>query len=71
MPWKICDYTDAFADSNLISMGATWLFLYILYMQLIIDNAISRYLWLIVLFNVDISQNLLTRAYKFFRIMFK
>nr|YP_010951220.1 cytochrome c oxidase subunit 1 [Peltigera ponojensis]WML72224.1 cytochrome c oxidase subunit 1 [Peltigera ponojensis] len=70
MPRRISDYPDAFAGWNLISslgsiisVGATWLFLHILYVQLVEGNAASRYPWLTVPFNVDTLQSLLTRAY--------
>lgn len=70
MPRRISDYPDAFAGWNLISslgsiisVGATWLFLHILYVQLVEGNATSRYPWLTVPFNVDTLQSLLTRAY--------
>nr|YP_005351176.1 cytochrome c oxidase subunit 1 [Peltigera malacea]AEK48304.1 cytochrome c oxidase subunit 1 [Peltigera malacea] len=70
MPRRISDYPDAFAGWNLISslgsiisVGATWLFLHILYVQLVEGNATSRYPWLTVPFNVDTLQSHLTRAY--------
>ena len=70
MPRRISDYPDAFAGWNLISsLGsiisviATWLFLYVLYIQLVIGRATSRYLWLIPQFNSDSLQTLLNRAY--------
>lgn len=70
MPRRVSDYPDAFAGWNLISslgsiisVGATLLFLHILYVQLVEGNATSRYPWLTVPFNVDTLQSLLTRAY--------
>lgn len=70
MPKKISHYFDVIAGWNLInslgsiiSVGATWLFLYILYVQFVKGNAISKYPWLIVPFNIDTLQNLLTKAY--------
>jgi len=53
MSRRISDYPDAFVGWNLISsfgfiigVVATWLFLYILYVQLIQGEATSRYSWL-------------------------
>ena len=70
MPRRISDYPDAFAGWNLISsfgsiisVVATWLFLYILYAQLVQGNATSRYPWLTPQFYSDILQTLLNRAY--------
>ncbi len=70
MPRRISDYPDAFAGWNLISsfgsiisVIATWLFLYILYIQLIEGKATSRYLWLTPQFYSDALQTLLNRAY--------
>ena len=70
MPRRISDYPDAFRGWNLvssfgsiISVLATWLFLYLVYLQLTIGKAISRYLWLAPQFNSDILQTLLNRVY--------
>ncbi len=70
MPRRISDYPDAFAGWNLISsfgsiisVVATWLFLYILYVQLVEGKATSRYPWLIPQFFSDLLQTLLNRAY--------
>ena len=70
MPRRISDYPDAFAGWNMISsfgsiisVIATWLFLYIVYIQLIQGKATSRYPWLIPQFYSDILQVLLNRAY--------
>lgn len=70
MPRRISDYPDAFAGWNLISsfgsiisVIATWLFLYMLYIQLIEGKATSRYLWLTPQFYSDALQTLLNRAY--------
>ena len=70
MPRRISDYPDAFAGWNLISsLGsiisviATWLFLYIVYNQLVYGKGISRYPWLIPQFFSDLLQTLLNRAY--------
>jgi cytochrome c oxidase subunit 1 len=70
MPRRISDYPDAFAGWNLISsfgsivsVVATWLFLYILYIQLIEGEATSRYPWLTPQFFSDLFQTLLSRNY--------
>ena len=70
MPRRISDYADAFAGWNvvsswgsLISVVATWLFLYILYVQLVVGKATSRYPWLTPQFYYDILQTYLTRVY--------
>ena len=70
MPRRISDYPDAFAGWNLvsslgslISVAATWLFLHILYVQLVEGKATSRYLWLTPQFYYDLLQTLLSRVY--------
>ena len=70
MPRRISDYPDAFAGWNLvssfgsiISVIATWLFLHILYVQLVEGKATSRYPWLTPQFYYDILQTHLTRAF--------
>ena len=70
MPRRISDYPDAFAGWNLISsigsiisVAATWLFLYILYAQLVEGKSTSRYPWLTPQFYSDSLQTLLKRAY--------
>ena len=70
MPRRISDYPDAFAGWNLvssfgsiISVVATWLFLYILYIQLVEGKATSRYPWLTPQFYSDLLQTILNRAY--------
>jgi cytochrome c oxidase subunit 1 len=70
MPRRISDYPDAFAGWNLvssfgsiISVVATWLFLYIVYVQLVEGKAISRYPWLTPQFYSDTLQTLLNRSY--------
>jgi len=70
MPRRISDYPDAFAGWNLISsfgsiisVVATWLFLYIVYVQLVEGKATSRYPWLTPQFYSDILQTLLNRSY--------
>lgn len=70
MPRRISDYPDAFAGWNLISsfgsiisVVATWLFLYIVYAQLVEGNATSRYPWLTPQFFSDLFQTLFNRNY--------
>ena len=70
MPRRISDYPDAFAGWNLISsfgsiisVVATWLFLYIVYLQLVEGKSVSRYPWLTPQFYTDYLQSLLNRAY--------
>ena len=70
MPRRISDYPDAFAGWNLISsfgsiisVAATWLFLYIVYIQLVEGKAISRYPWLTPQYYSDALQALLNRNY--------
>ena len=48
---------------SLISVVATWLFLYIVYMQLVAGKATSRYPWLTPEFYSDSLQTLLNRSY--------
>ena len=70
MPRRISDYPDAFAGWNLvssfgsiISVVATGLFLYILYIQLIQGEVASRYPWLTPQFFSDLFQTLFNRNY--------
>jgi heme/copper-type cytochrome/quinol oxidase subunit 1 len=70
MPRRISDYPDAFAGWNLISsfgsiisVVATWLFLHIVYLQLIEGKVTSRYPWLTPQFYSDTLQTLLNRSY--------
>ena len=70
MPRRISDYPDAFAGWNfvssfgsIISVVATGLFLYIVYVQLVEGNATSRYPWLTPQFFGDLFQTLLNRSY--------
>ena len=70
MPRRISDYADAFAGWNLvssfgsiISVIATWLFLYILYVQLVEGKATSRYPWLLPQFYYDMLQAYLIREF--------
>lgn len=70
MPRRISDYPDAFAGWNLvssfgsiISVIATWVFLYVLYNQLVEGRETTRYPWLTPQFYSDSLQALLIRAY--------
>jgi heme/copper-type cytochrome/quinol oxidase subunit 2 len=70
MPRRISDYPDAFSGWNLISsLGsiisviATWLFLQILYIQLVKGNATSKYSWVKSKYNSDILRTALNRVY--------
>jgi cytochrome c oxidase subunit 1 len=70
MPRRISDYPDAFAGWNLISsygsivsVIAIWLFLYIVYNQLVEGKAASRYPWTTPEFVTDTYQVLIRRAY--------
>ena len=70
MPRRISDYPDAFAGWNLISsfgtiisVVATWLFLYIVYTTISGGKATSRYPWLTPQFHSDTLQTLLNRSY--------
>ena len=70
MPRRISDYPDAFAGWNfvssfgsIISVVATALFLYIVYVQLVEGTATSRYPWLIPQFFSDLFQTLFNRTY--------
>ena len=70
MPRRISDYADGYLGWNivsslgsLISVIATWLFLYILYTQLVAGAAVVTLIWLVFeLFN-DSLQILLSRIY--------
>ena len=70
MPRRISDYPDAFAGWNLvssfgsiISVIGTWVFLYVLYNQLVEGKETTRYPWLTPQFNSDSLRALLIRAY--------
>jgi cytochrome c oxidase subunit 1 len=71
MPRRISDYPDGFAGWNMvssfgsiISVAATWLFLYILYKQLVEGKAAPRYLGSIIEFHYDSLQILLGRTFE-------
>jgi len=70
MPRRISDYPDAFAGWNLVSsfgsivsVVATWLFLYIVYVQLLEARITNKYPWLSPEFYSDSLQTLLNRSY--------
>jgi heme/copper-type cytochrome/quinol oxidase subunit 1 len=70
MPRRISDYPDAFAGWNLISsLGsiisviAAWLFIYIVYIQLIERQPTNRYVWYTPEFNTDYLQGKLNRIF--------
>ena len=70
MPRRISNYPDAFAGWNLvssvgsiISVIATWVFLYLLYNQLTKGNSVTRDPWYTIQYNSDILRSLLNRAY--------
>jgi len=70
MPRRISDYPDAFAGWNLISsfgsivsVVAAFLFLYIVYLQLVEGEYAVRYPWLSPQFYTDTLQALLNRSY--------
>ena len=70
MPRRISDYPDAFAGWNLISsfgsiisVVAAWLFLYIVYVQLVEGKSASRYPWMTPQYYTDALQALLNRSY--------
>jgi cytochrome c oxidase subunit 1 len=70
MPRRISDYPDAFAGWNLVSsfgsivsVVATGLFLYIVYIQLAEGSTTSRYPWLTPQYFSDLFQTLFNRNY--------
>nr|YP_009744352.1 cytochrome c oxidase subunit 1 [Xylaria hypoxylon]QIE13205.1 cytochrome c oxidase subunit 1 [Xylaria hypoxylon] len=70
MPRRISDYPDAFAGWNLISsfgsivsVVAAWLFLYIVYAQLVEGKSASRFPWMTPQYYTDTLQALLNRSY--------
>ena len=70
MPRRISDYPDAFAGWNLISsvgsiisVIATFLFLQLLYKQIVGNRVASKYPWLISKYFLDVLQKQLLRSY--------
>lgn len=70
MPRRISDYPDAFAGWNLISsvgsivsVIAAWLFLYIVYLQLVEGKIADRNPWMTPGFYTDVLQANLNRYY--------
>lgn len=70
MPRRISDYADGFAGWNfissfgsVISIIATWLFIYILYIQLVAGKNVSRYPWLFSKTFNDTLQIYLSQSY--------
>jgi cytochrome c oxidase subunit 1 len=70
MPRRISDYADAFTGWNLfssfgsiISLIAAFMFLYIVYTQLIEYSSTNRYPWYIAPFFFDLLQSILNRSY--------
>ena len=70
MPRRISDYPDAFAGWNMISsigsiisVMATWLFLYVLYTQLVEGKGVYKYTWNIAQFYYDTLRTYFVRSY--------
>jgi cytochrome c oxidase subunit 1 len=70
MPRRISDYPDAFTGWNLvssfgsiISVVAAWLFLFIVYQQLMVGEVAVRYPWLTLPFHTDSLRGYLNRNY--------
>jgi len=70
MPRRISDYPDAFAGWNLISsigsivsLIAAWLFLYIVYTQLVEGKIASKNPWVITGYYTDVLQTNLNRCF--------
>jgi len=70
MPRRISDYPDAFAGWNLISsigslvsVVSAWLFLYVIYLQLVEGKVAPRNPWLTPGFYTDVLQANLNRCY--------
>ena len=69
MPRRISDYPDAFAGWNLVSslgslvsVGATWIFLHLLFIQLITGIFIGKYFSLLPEYNYDHLRTILGRG---------
>jgi len=69
MPRRISDYPDSFAGWNLISsmgsfisLGSTFIFVIILYMQLVYGKAVSRNPWEEIKFYSDTLRHLISRV---------
>jgi cytochrome c oxidase subunit 1 len=70
MPRRISDYPDAFTGWNIvssygsiISVVATYVFLHIVYIQLLEGKAVSRYPWQISEYYFDLLRTLSSRVY--------
>jgi cytochrome c oxidase subunit 2 len=70
MPRRISDYPDAFAGWNLvssfgsiISVVATWVFLQVLYKQLVEGSDAQKYPWMTTQFYSDLFQTLFNRNF--------
>jgi cytochrome c oxidase subunit 1 len=70
MPRRISDYPDAFTGWNLVSsfgsivsVVAAWLFLFIVYQQLMVGEIAVRYPWLTLPFHTDSLRGYLNRNY--------
>ena len=70
MPRRISDYADAFTGWNMtssfgsiVSVIGTWLFLYLLFIQLNRGKLSLRSPWLIEEFNTDLLRSMLIRVY--------
>ena len=70
MPRRISDYPDAFTGWNIVSsfgsivsVLAAWLFLFIVYQQLTVGEAATRYPWLTLPFHTDSLRGYLNRNY--------
>lgn len=70
MPRRISDFPDAFAGWNLVSsfgsivsVVSAWLFLYIVYAQLVEGKVVGRFPWKTPQFYTDALQVMLNRSY--------